>query len=47
MQELGAYCVPLEGPRIERRIGLVRLAEHRLSAAAEALQEVLVAGAYG
>lgn len=42
MQELGARCLPLEGPCIERRIGLIRLAEHKLSAAAQALQEVLI-----
>jgi LysR family carnitine catabolism transcriptional activator len=45
MRELGACCVPLEGPRIERRIGLIRLREHKLSTAAQALQEVLVAHA--
>ncbi|WPP01800.1 LysR family transcriptional regulator [Pseudomonas sp. HR96] len=42
MQELGARCVALEGPRIERRIGLMRLAEHKLSTAAQALQDVLI-----
>lgn len=47
MQELGARCVPLEGPRIERRIGLIRLADHKLSAAAEALQAVLIDCASG
>ena len=45
MRELGACCVALEGPRIERRIGLMRLADHKLSAAAQALEEVLVASA--
>jgi LysR family carnitine catabolism transcriptional activator len=45
MHELGARCVPLEGPRIERRIGLIRLREHKLSTAAQALQEVLIAHA--
>ncbi|QKZ05951.1 MULTISPECIES: LysR family transcriptional regulator [Pseudomonas] len=43
MQELGACCVALDEPRVERRIGLMRLADHKLSAAAQALQEVLVA----
>jgi LysR family carnitine catabolism transcriptional activator len=47
MRELGACCVALEGPRIERRIGLMRLADHKLSAAAQALEEVLVASASG
>jgi len=42
MRELGASCVPLESPRIERRIGLIRLADHKLSTAAQALQAVLL-----
>ncbi|WAH60557.1 LysR family transcriptional regulator [Pseudomonas silvicola] len=47
MQELGACCVALDEPRVERRIGLMRLADHKLSAAAQALQEVLVASCSG
>lgn len=42
MQELGAVCVPLVEPRIERRIGMMMLAEHKLSAAAQALRDVLI-----
>jgi LysR family carnitine catabolism transcriptional activator len=42
MQELGARCVALEGPVIERRIGLMTLADHKLSAAAQALRDVLI-----
>ncbi|EIK94090.1 LysR family transcriptional regulator [Pseudomonas sp. M47T1] len=42
MEELGARCVALDEPRIERRIGLMRLADHKLSAAAQALQDVLI-----
>lgn len=42
MQELGAVCVPLTQPRIERRIGLTMLADHKLSAAAQALRDVLI-----
>lgn len=42
MQELGAVCVSLVEPRIERRIGLTMLADHKLSAAAQALREVLI-----
>ncbi|MCV4344009.1 LysR family transcriptional regulator [Pseudomonas capsici] len=42
MQELGARCIALVEPRIERRIGLMTLAEHKLSAAAQALREVLI-----
>lgn len=43
MHEAGAQCLPLEEPRIERRIGLMRLADHRLSSAAQALHDVLLA----
>ncbi|MBX8531621.1 LysR family transcriptional regulator [Pseudomonas cichorii] len=42
MQELGARCIALVEPRIERRIGLMMLADHKLSAAAHALREVLI-----
>jgi LysR family carnitine catabolism transcriptional activator len=42
MQELGACCVPLVGPVIERQIGSMRLADHKLSTAAQALHEVLI-----
>lgn len=42
MHELGARCIPLEGPRIERRIGLMTLADQQLSVAAQALREVLI-----
>lgn len=42
MQELGACCVPLVEPTIERRIGVAMLADHKLSAAAQALLEVIV-----
>jgi LysR family carnitine catabolism transcriptional activator len=42
MRELGARCIPLEAPQIERRIGLMRLSDHKLSAAAQALMEVLI-----
>ncbi|MGY4493280.1 LysR family carnitine catabolism transcriptional activator [Pseudomonas sp. TE3610] len=45
MEELGARCVALDEPRIERRIGLMRLADHKLSAAAQALQDVLIESA--
>ncbi|WP_263264262.1 LysR family transcriptional regulator [Pseudomonas sp. RIT-PI-S] len=43
MHESGAQCLPLEEPRIERRIGLMRLADRRLSSAAQALHDVLFA----
>lgn len=43
MHEAGAHCLALEEPRIERRIGLMRLADHRLSSAAQALHDVLLA----
>jgi LysR family carnitine catabolism transcriptional activator len=42
MRELGAHCVALAEPRIERRIGLMMLADHKLSAAAQALRDVLI-----
>lgn len=41
MQELGARCVPLVEPITERRIGVSLLADHKLSAAAQALLDVL------
>ncbi|KJJ95928.1 LysR family transcriptional regulator [Pseudomonas sp. 21] len=44
MEELGARCVALDQPRIERRVGLFCLAEHKLSSAAQALSDVLVKG---
>jgi LysR family carnitine catabolism transcriptional activator len=42
MLELGACCIPLDEPRIERRVGLMRLADHKLSTAAQALLDVLI-----
>lgn len=41
MEELGARCVALVEPIIERRIGVSMLADHKLSAAAQALLDVL------
>lgn len=42
MQELGARCVALVEPTVERRIGVIALADHKLSTAAQALLEVLM-----
>ncbi|MEE1887379.1 LysR family transcriptional regulator [Pseudomonas carassii] len=42
MQELGARCVPLVEPTVERRIGVIALSDHKLSRAAEALLDVLL-----
>ncbi|MNE88898.1 LysR substrate binding domain protein [compost metagenome] len=42
MQELGARCIALHGPQVERRVGLFRLAEYKLSTAAQALCDVLL-----
>lgn len=42
MRELGAQCVPLVAPSIERRIGVILLADHKLSTAAQAVLEVLL-----
>lgn len=37
MQELGARCLPLYAPQVQRQVGLLRLSEHKLSTAAQAL----------
>jgi len=42
MQELGARCVALIEPRVERRIGVIALADHKLSTAAQALLDVVL-----
>ncbi|WAB91115.1 LysR family transcriptional regulator [Pseudomonas citronellolis] len=42
MEELGACCVDLYEPTVERRVGLFSLAEHKLSSAAQALSDVLL-----
>lgn len=42
MQELGARCVPLVDPSVERRIGVIALNDHKLSKAAEALLDILL-----
>ncbi|WDY60130.1 LysR family transcriptional regulator [Pseudomonas sp. PSKL.D1] len=42
MQELGARCVTLVSPTVERRIGVMALSDHKLSTAAQALLEVLL-----
>ncbi|BAN49212.1 LysR family transcriptional regulator [Metapseudomonas resinovorans] len=42
MEELGARCIALHSPQVERRVGLLRLAEHKLSTAAQALSDVLL-----
>ena len=42
MQELGARCITLVEPTVERRIGVIALSEHKLSTAAQALLEVLL-----
>ncbi|MBU1330015.1 MAG: LysR family transcriptional regulator [Gammaproteobacteria bacterium] len=41
MEELGARCVPLVGPQVERRVGMVRRIDHPLSSAAQALCDAL------
>lgn len=41
MQELGAACLDLDGPVIERRVGVLRSAHHKLSTAAQALLDTL------
>ena len=42
MHELGARCIALSSPRVERRVGLLRLAGNELSSAAQALSDVLM-----
>lgn len=42
MQELGACCLPLSDPVIERPIGLISKPGHQLSAAAQALADTLL-----
>lgn len=46
MGELGAQCVPLIAPQIEKRVGLIRLAQYQLSTAAQALAETIEQGEY-
>lgn len=41
MRELGAVCVPLIAPQIERRVGILRLKQHQLSHAAAALAQTM------
>ncbi|WP_211284147.1 LysR substrate-binding domain-containing protein [Oceanimonas doudoroffii] len=43
MHELGARCVPLHDPVIERQVGILTKTEHELSMAAQALHDTLVA----
>ena len=42
MEELGARCVALHGPQVERSVGLLCLAGHQLSSAAQALAERVI-----
>jgi len=46
MQELGARCIPLVEPAVERRIGVMALREHTLSTAAQALLDVLLSNTH-
>jgi len=42
MEALGARCLPLSEPQVSRCIGLLHLAGHQLSSAAQALSETLL-----
>ncbi|MDX1296716.1 MAG: LysR family transcriptional regulator [Pseudomonas sp.] len=42
MEELGARCLPLSEPQVERRVGLLHLAGYQLSSAAQAMGEMLL-----
>ncbi len=44
MHELGAQCMPMTDPVVERHIGIVKLAGITLSAAGQALAGILVSG---
>ena len=41
MTELGATCIELDGPVIQRRIGVLRSAHHKLSTASGMLVDAL------
>ncbi|MGP8846664.1 LysR family transcriptional regulator, partial [Enterobacter hormaechei] len=41
MTELGATCIDLDTPVIQRRIGVLRSAHHKLSTASEVLVDSL------
>lgn len=42
MFELGAHCLPLQAPVLERAVGMVTRSEHPLSMAAQALYDILL-----
>jgi LysR family carnitine catabolism transcriptional activator len=42
MEELGAKCLALNEPQVERRVGLLRLCGHKLSTAAQALGDTVM-----
>ncbi|MGB5855782.1 MAG: LysR family transcriptional regulator [Oceanisphaera sp.] len=42
MFELGAHCLPLQAPVLERAIGMVTRSDHKLSVAAQALYDILL-----
>jgi LysR family carnitine catabolism transcriptional activator len=42
MEELGARCLTLSEPQVERRVGLLRLVGHKLSTAAQALGDTVM-----
>jgi LysR family carnitine catabolism transcriptional activator len=42
MEELGACCLPLCEPQVARRVGLLHLAGHQLSSAAQAMSDTLL-----
>ena len=43
MEELGACCLPLSRPQVQRQVGVLRLANRQLTSAAQALNEHLFA----
>jgi len=41
MSALGCQCLPLTGPEIQQRVGVIRRGRHELSVAVQAMLETL------
>lgn len=42
MRELGACCIPLTNPKIEKPIGILSMVDHEFSVAAQAIADILI-----
>ena len=42
MRELGACCIPLTKPKIEKPIGILSMVDHEFSVAAQAIADILI-----